>query len=184
MRKATMVSTPWNAVGTVPVWDAATRLFHWCLALGFATAWISEAGEELHEGAGYLVLALVAFRFVWGFVGPTHARFADFVRPPGDVVRYLLALAAGDPPRHLGHNPAGGGMIVALLVAVSITAGSGALMVTDRCWGVDWVEDLHALSSDLTLLLIAGHLCGVAVSSLLHHENLVLAMLTGRKRVE
>ncbi len=184
MRKPTMLLASGAEVRTVVVWDAPTRLFHWCLAVGFATAWIAEAGEELHELAGYLVLALVGFRLVWGFVGPPHARFVDFVRPPRDVVRYLLALAAGDPPRHLGHNPAGGAMIVALLAAVTVTAGSGALMVTDRFWGVDWVEDLHALASDLTLLLIAGHLCGVAVSSLLHRENLVLAMLTGIKRAD
>ena len=103
---------------------------------------------------------------------------------PAGLLAYLRDLATGDARRHLGHNPAGGAMILALLAMVALTAGSGALLVTDRFWGSDWVEALHRSAAWLTLALIGCHVTGVVVSSLLHRENLVLAMLTGRKRAE
>jgi cytochrome b len=168
----------------VRVWDPVVRLFHWSLVTAFATAWLSETGETLHNTAGYVVLGLVAIRLLWGFVGGRHARFAAFVRSPAEIMRYLRQLAQGKAARHLGHNPAGGAMIVALLAMVALTAGSGWLSITDRFWGVAWVEELHETAADLTLALVGLHVLGVLVSSLLHRENLVLAMITGRKRID
>ena len=118
---------------------------------------------------------LVAARIVWGVIGSRHARFASFVSGPRAVLAYLRALRHGHAPRHLGHNPAGGAMIVALLALLVVVAGSGC---------VPWVDHLHHFSAHLLLVVIGLHLAGVVVSSWLHRENLVLAMLTGRKSAE
>jgi len=105
------------AVPTVPVWDAFVRVFHWSLvglfALAFATG---DEIEWLHLTAGYAIAALIALRVAWGFVGPRHARFGDFFRPPAGRCGRISAMPSGlRAPRHLGHNPAGGAMVVALL---------------------------------------------------------------------
>jgi cytochrome b len=166
----------------VVVWDPLVRLFHWGLVAAVTVAFLADDSARLHEGAGYVVLGLLAFRALWGFVGPEHARFADFVPGPRALGAYLRDLARLRPRRYLGHNPAGGLMIVALLLALLVTAGSGWLMTTDRFWGVGWVEELHEGAADVTLALIVVHVAGVVVASLLHRENLVRAMITGRKR--
>ncbi len=163
----------------VCVWDPAVRLFHWSLVAAFATAWLAESGETVHNNAGYVVLALIAFRLAWGVIGSRHARFTDFVASPSKLTGYLGDLMRFRAKRYLGHNPAGGAMIVALLAMVGLAAGSGWLMITDRFWGVRWVEDVHEVSANLALVLIILHVLGVVVSSFLHRENLVLAMVTG-----
>lgn len=168
---------PW-----IRVWDPLVRAFHWSLVASVATAWLVEDPAGVHETAGYVALGLVAFRVVWGVVGTRHARFADFVVGPRTVLDYLRRLAAGAAPRYLGHNPAGGAMIVLLLTAVAVTAGSGWLSTTERFWGVDWLEDTHETAANMLIGLVAFHIAGVVVSSLLHRENLVRAMVTGRKR--
>jgi cytochrome b len=169
---------------SVRVWDPLVRIFHWGVVSAVAAAWLLEDSGRLHEVAGYVVLGLVAFRLAWGIVGTRHARFGDFVPTPHRLVAYLKAVAQRRAPRHLGHNPAGGAMIVALLAALLATAGSGWLMTTDAFWGREWVEELHEFLANGILVLIAGHLTGVVVSSLMHRENLVLAMVTGRKRAD
>lgn len=168
---------------SVRVWDPLVRLFHWSLVAAFATAFLSEEGERLHEVAGYVVLGLIAFRMVWGLIGSDHARFKDFVPTPARLWAYLRSLVRGRPERYLGHNPAGAVMILCLLGTVFIAAGSGWLMTTDRFWGTKWVEELHEASAWLALALVGVHVAGVLVSSLLHRENLVRAMITGRKPV-
>jgi cytochrome b len=167
----------------VRVWDRLVRLFHWSLVAAFAVAFLAEEGESLHNWAGYVVLGLIAFRLVWGFVGTKHARFADFVPSPRQLVGYLVSLMRGAPERYLGHNPAGGVMILCLLATVLVTAASGWLMTTDRFWGTEWVEELHEAAAYTALALVGVHVLGVVVSSWLHHENLVRAMITGRKPV-
>src|SRR5688572_8747399 len=117
---------------TVRVWDPAVRIFHWGLVTAFVTAWISaEESQSIHEIAGYVVAGLVAFRVVWGIVGSRHARFADFVRAPATVLRFLSETIKFRAPRYLGHNPAGGAMVVALLIALVVITGSGFMMTTD-----------------------------------------------------
>lgn len=170
---------------TVPVWDRFVRVFHWGMAILVLIAYLTtDDGRTLHHLAGYGVLALVAARVVWGVIGPRHARFASFVKGPGTVLRYLRQLHQGRAPRHLGHNPAGGAMIVAMLVLLAVVASSGWLSETNAFFGVPWVDHLHHMSAHLLLVLIGLHLVGVVISSLLHRENLPLAMLTGRKPAE
>lgn len=167
----------------VRVWDPFVRLFHWGTVALFATAFLSTDEKWLHEPIGYALIALVSLRIVWGFIGTHHARFANFVVSPGAVLRYLRQLREGRAPRHLGHNPAGGMMILLLLAMLVLVAGSGWMTETDRWFGVPWVDHLHHLSAHLLLLLIGVHVAGVVISSRLHRENLVRAMITGRKPV-
>lgn len=168
----------------VRIWDSFVRLFHWGTVALFATAFLSSDEKSLHEPIGYALLALVGLRIVWGFIGTYHARFASFVVSPGAVMRYLRLLREGRAPRHLGHNPAGGAMILLLLGMLVLVAGSGWMSETDRWFGVPWVDHLHHISAKILLLLIGAHVAGVVVSSRLHRENLVRAMITGRKPVD
>ena len=168
---------------TVAVWDPFVRLFHWSIVASFAVAWFSAARwDDLHEWAGYAAAFLVAFRMVWGLVGTRHARFSDFVYSPSSVVSYLRDISVRREARYLGHNPAGGAMILALLTAMSLTAFTGWLETTDEYFGVGWVQDTHSYAAHGMLALAAIHVGGVALASFRHRENLVRAMITGRKR--
>ncbi len=166
----------------VRVWDPFVRIFHWSLVGLFAAAWAtSENMTKPHVWIGYAMLGLLAARILWGFLGAKHARFADFVKPPGETLAYLGAMAKGHAPRHLGHNPAGGWMILALVAALGVTGLTGWLM-TGPLWGKEWVEEVHEAAAFGTLALVGLHVAGVVLSSLAHGENLVRAMITGRKR--
>ncbi|SCY97780.1 cytochrome b/b6 domain-containing protein [Microvirga guangxiensis] len=168
---------------TVRVWDPFVRIFHWSIVVLFAAAFATgDEIEWLHIRIGYAIAALVALRIVWGFVGTRHARFGDFVRSPGEIATYSGQALRFRAPRHLGHNPAGGAMVVALLVLVAGIAATGFAMITDAFWGSQWLEDLHEGLGYTTMGLIALHVAGVVFSSLEHGENLVRAMITGRKR--
>ena len=165
----------------VKVWDPVVRVFHWSLAAAVMLALISDEDRGLHEAVGYVALALILIRLIWGFIGPRPARFSSFVQPPSAILAYLRDVARFRARRYLGHNPAGGAMIL-LLMATVVTAGiSGWLSQTDRFFAVAWVEDLHSASANLLIALIVFHVIGVALSSLMHGENLVRAMVTGRK---
>lgn len=178
---------PARAPGARPmvrVWDPLVRLFHWSLVAAFVTAWLTPHGATgaLHQAAGLLAAGLVALRILWGFVGSRHARFADFVRPPRAVLAYLGDIAAGREARFLGHNPAGGAMVLALMAGMLVTALTGWMMTTDRYFGVDWVEELHSLATDGMAVLVLLHVGGVILATLRHRESLVRAMVTGLKR--
>ena len=164
------------------VWDLFVRLFHWSLVAAFFVAWFStDSIGWVHKGAGYLTLALVAARVVWGFIGSRHARFGSFVPRPRQLAGYLSALSRGREPRHLGHNPAGAVMILGLLAAVVGIGVTGWMMTLDAFWGNETVETLHTTLVDVTLVAIAVHMLANVVGGLRHGENLVLSMVTGDK---
>jgi cytochrome b len=181
----------------VRVWDPLVRVFHWSLAAAFATAFIVEDHLlGVHVWAGYLVLTLIAVRLVWGIVGTRHARFTDFVRGPRQVLGYIRDALRLQAPRYLGHNPAGGAMVVALLLLVGLTGLTGlalyraqelsgplALLMagTSAALG-EALEETHEVLANLTLGFIVLHIAGVLFSSLSHRENLIGGMVTGRKR--
>ena len=169
---------------TTRVWDRFVRVFHWSLVLAFCTAWAStESIGWVHKGSGYLTLALVAARVVWGFVGSRHARFADFVPGPRKLATYLGALLRLKEPRHLGHNPAGALMILSLLALVAGIGTTGFMLTLDAYWGNETVETLHVWLVDITLLAVGVHVAANIYGSLRHRENLVLSMITGDKPV-
>jgi cytochrome b len=167
----------------IRVWDPFVRAFHWALAASFAVTWSSsENWASVHSAAGYVVGGLVALRIVWGFVGPRYARFAQFVRPPETVIDYLRAIRDRSERRYIGHNPAGGAMIVVLLAAMAATAFSGWMLTTDAYWGSEIVQHVHSALAHGLLALVVVHQGGVALASLRHRENLVRAIVVGVKR--
>lgn len=167
----------------VPVWDAQVRIFHWSLVGLFIVAYLSaERSDGLHLLAGYSIAGLLLLRVISGFIGSPHVRFSDFVRSPGEVLAYIKLIREGRSPRYLGHNPAGGAMVIALLAMIGAICVTGHLMTTTAWWGSETMEDAHALLVNLTLGLIGLHLLGNFASSLLHHENLTMSMITGLKR--
>lgn len=170
---------------SIKVWDLLVRVFHWSLVILFASAWYSGGiWDAPHLAAGYAVFTLILMRIVWGFIGSRHARFSDFVRGPAVTIRYLADMVRMRAPRYLGHNPAGGAMVVALLATLLVICASGVMMTTDAFWGQEWVDDLHETASTIALVLVGLHVGGVILAGIEHGENLVKAMFTGRKRPE
>jgi cytochrome b len=193
----------------VKVWDIAVRVFHWSLVILFALAYLT--GEEegaLHNNAGYIVLGLLAFRLLWGFVGTRYARFSDFIYGPGTTIAYARSLLASNPVRYLGHNPLGGWMIVALLLSIFVTCWSGIEYIGSKGQGPlagnthivtgiavadegnkkehadegdEFWEEVHEIFANLSVLLVVIHIAGVVASSRMHHENLAKSMITGYK---
>ncbi|MFO1413657.1 MAG: cytochrome b/b6 domain-containing protein [Burkholderiales bacterium] len=165
------------------VWDLPVRVFHWVLAASFAGAFLtaeSERVRDVHVALGYTFAGLLAFRVLWGVIGSRHARFASFVRGPGAVLRYLRSLLSSRPEHHVGHNPAGGWAIVAMLLLGLAVAASG--YANHAGWGGDWLAELHEGAASAMLALVIVHVAAVFVSSFLHRENLVGAMITGRRQ--
>lgn len=166
----------------IAVWDLPVRVFHWLLATAFAGAFLtaeSEHWRDVHVMLGYTVVGLILFRLVWGFIGSRHARFASFVTGPVAVGRYLRSLMTGRPEHHVGHNPAGALAILALLALGLVTGISGWAVYNDI--GGEWLEELHEGAAWLMLAVVGVHIAGVLVSGVLHRENLVAAMFSGRK---
>jgi len=173
-----------TAPRTIAVWDLPLRLWHWALAASVLAAWFTPTVyDRAHRILGYAVLALLAFRLVWGFSGSRYSRF----RMVGVRLRaapgYLWNLRRGITGRYIGLNPAGTLMLVALLLAIAISAITGALSVTVTFFGVWWIEDTHAVASDAVMVLVVLHVVGVVLMGLLQRENLIRAMFTGRKRI-
>lgn len=194
----------------VPVWDIVVRVGHWALVAFFAIAYLSGEveAETLHAWAGYAILAIVVVRIVWGFVGTKHARFSDFVVGRRETAAYARSLLSLRPKHYLGHNPLGGWMVIALLAALLAVSWSGlelyategkgplaavpAVVAPAQANGEKengeredeslW-EEVHEFLAHLSLLLVFVHIAGVLVASLIHRENLVRAMITGRKKL-
>ena len=172
-----------HGAAPVLVWDLPTRLFHWLLAVAFLGAYLVSESERwigLHALFGYTAAGLVAFRLLWGVVGTRYARFTGFAWSPRAVVAYLKSLLAFRPQHYVGHNPAGSWAIAGLLLLIALTAATGWARLNEV--GPEWIEDVHEVAANATLALVALHVAAVVVSSLLHRENLVRAMVTGYKR--
>jgi cytochrome b len=169
---------------TLRIWDPFVRVFHWLLAIGFAVNFFElvRPGKYPHRVIGYVILGLIAARLIWGLIGSRHARFADFVRAPSKVLAHLRAIARNRDRRYLGHNPAGGAMIVMLLLTTLAVGATGWLSRTHWFFGVKWMEEAHEILANTMLALVIVHVLGVVHACWRHRENLVLSMLTGRKR--
>jgi cytochrome b len=168
----------------VDVWDLPLRLWHWALAICVLIAWFTPTVYDgLHRFAGYTVIGLLAFRLIWGVYGSRYSRFRMVRARLRAAPRYLLNLRRGITGRYIGLNPAGTVMLVALLLTLAISATSGAMAVTVTFFGFWWVEDTHAYSSDIVMVLVVLHVAGVVLMAILQRENLIRAMITGRKRI-
>lgn len=170
---------------TVLVWDLAIRVFHWALVASILAAYLTSDGlGRVHRLAGYTAVGLLVFRIVWGFTGTRHARFTDFVRSPATVLGYIRDILRGHATRSLGHNPAGGAMILALLAIVAGIGTTGVMMESTRFFGVDWVETVHKSLVYSLFVLVPLHVLGVILASRSHRENLAASMITGRKPMQ
>jgi cytochrome b len=183
----------------IKVWDLLVRVFHWALATAFIIAYLSEDDwMDVHVIAGYTVAALILFRLCWGLIGSQHARFSDFVRPPREVLAYLKDIISFHPKRYIGHNPAGGAMVIVLLVSLLLTVLTGlsvygasemagpfsGLFANAPEFVTDFFEEVHEFFANFTLFLVVFHVLGVIIAGLQHGENLVRSMLNGKKRAE
>ncbi len=181
----------------VKVWDGVVRSFHWLLLLSFVLAWwTSQSGmQQTHEWVGYFLSLLLFVRLLWGVIGSNYARFSSFIFSPAVTLGYVKAIFSGHPGRYLGHNPAGGWMVLAILVALSITIVSGFVVeaviefegpllgvlpaLSDH--SAYLLLDLHEFMLNVFWVLISFHVAGVVLASVQHRENLVRAMVTGFK---
>ncbi|MBF0147338.1 MAG: cytochrome b/b6 domain-containing protein [Magnetococcales bacterium] len=186
-----------NTAREITVWDPWVRLFHWSLVVMVLAALVTEDEQlKLHVLAGHGVIGLVIFRLIWGFMGTEHALFTDFVRKPAQVIAYLRAIRDGSPGHHLGHNPAGGMMIVVLLGVLFLLGITGLLTIgIEKDAGVlagmvanipipvgKAMEEFHEALGEFMWVLIGLHLTGVVLGIWQHRENLIWSMITGRKR--
>lgn len=181
---------------TVAVWDILVRIFHWSLVLLVLILFITEDDFlSIHSYAGYTVLLLIGFRIVWGFIGTYYARFSSFITTPSKAFQYLKDEIAGDAKRYIGHNPAGAMMIFALLITLLLTAFTGMATIATEGKGPlantfianfsgEVLGEIHEFFTSIILALIILHVAGVIFSSFAEEENLVRAMITGRKKKE
>lgn len=198
----------------IKVWDIVVRLFHWSLVILFITSYLTGEEQEslsvpIHIYSGYAIIVLLVIRLVWGIVGSQHARFKDFIYRPSSFVNYLKSMKSGNSQRYLGHNPAGGYMVLALLFMLVGATFSGLKLYGEEGHGPlanaegivlisaaqadedydekhgeaeEFWEEIHEFFVNMTLFLVIVHIIGVIVSSRLHKENLAKAMITGKKQ--
>lgn len=184
MRETRGVSDRNPADPTIAVWDLPLRLWHWAVAASVLAAWFTPTVyDRLHRIVGYTVIGLLAFRLVWGFWGSRYSRFRMIGVRLRAAPYYLWNLRRGITGRYIGLNPAGTLMLVALLAALAVSAITGALSVTVTFFGVWWIEDTHAYASDAVIVLVVLHIVGVVLMGMLQRQNLIHAMITGRKRI-
>lgn len=181
---------------SVAVWDLPTRVFHWMLTLLVIANFFSAEDEGallvVHTYCGYVIGLLLIFRVLWGVVGNRHARFADFLKPWPETRDYLRQLLRLSPPRYVGHNPLGGWMIVVMLVTLGLTVFTGMAkavgegVVIPFLGGLpDWLSaasaEIHEIAAYLMMVLAGIHIIGVSADWLLTGENIIKAMVIGRK---
>jgi cytochrome b len=179
------------------VWDLPTRLFHWLIVIlvpaCYATARLGET--DLHMQLGYAVLALILFRIAWGFLGSQTARFARFLASPAAVLRHLGELGRRAPDTEIGHNPAGGWMVLLLILLLIVQVASG-LFANDglglsegplRHYVSDRASDLctvvHSIAMDAIWIAVALHVLAIIAYGVVKRQNLVRPMITGKKRL-
>jgi len=167
------------------VWDIPTRVFHWLLVLSFTGAYLTaevEVFPDMHAVLGYTMMGLLAFRLPWGFIGTRYARFHSFIFMPAEIMAYIRSLLTGKAEHFVGHNPAGS-VAIWLLLSLGILSGvTGILLIQDI--GGEAMEEIHEFFSNSMLVVVLIHIAGVAVSSVLHRENLARSMVTGLKTAE
>ena len=166
------------------VWSPWLRLLHGLLAVSMITSFVThEGGGDLHEWSGYVALAAASIRVVMGFTGSGYWRFSQFVRSAPATLAYAMAVIKRAEARHIGHNPLGGWMVLALLADAIATGFTGWLYTTQLFFGYAWLETLHGVLGEALIPLLALHIAGVVFTSWHHRENLLGAMLHGKKRL-
>jgi len=180
----------------INVWDPLVRFFHWSLVIAFIVAYITEDDFlDIHTIAGYFILFLILSRILWGLVGTRYARFADFIYSPKTIKQFISDSFSFKAKRYIGHNPAGGAMIILLMISLLVCTITGIAVYgaeehagpmaswfinNSSFWG-EALEEVHEFFANFILFLIVIHIFGVVVESFVHQENLARAMVTGKK---
>jgi cytochrome b len=183
----------------IRLWDILTRVFHWALVVFFATSWIlgewGPAIMTLHFWSGYIIAGLLAFRVLWGLVGPRPARFTSFLRPPGALLSYAGGLLRRSPSHWPGHNPMGGWWVAAVLLVLIAQVATGLIADPEDFINVGpladmvssdmsrWATAMHETLVNVLLFLVALHLAAIAFYRMWKREDLVRPMIHGRKVV-
>jgi len=175
------------------VWDAPTRLFHWAAVILVFALWLTQYEDWMpqHMLCGYAMMALLLFRLAWGVVGSDTARFTRFVKSPVAAFRHLAHLRRRPPDTEIGHNAAGGWMVllILLLLGIQVATGlcandeistQGPLADTVGPSASDWLSHVHAINFKLIEIAIGLHVLAILAYRLLGHR-LVWPMITGRK---
>lgn len=166
----------------IAVWDPLVRIFHWSVVTLFLlNYWWLEPGETPHEWAGYAILALLALRVIWGFIGSHNARFRTFWPTPARLREHWQALRGRRLDPREGHNPVGALMVFLLMTLLLVTAISGWMQGLDRFWGEDWVEELHEIAANILWGAVIIHVSAVLLMGRLTGIALIRPMLTGRR---
>jgi cytochrome b len=180
---------------TILIWDLPLRLFHWLLVACIAVSWytVEVSGDmRLHMLSGYAILTLVLFRIAWAFAGPPHARWRGMLYRPSEISQYAKRILKREPSGYAGHSPLGALSVLAMLLVVSLQAATG-LFATDGDFyagplnayipsrTASAVTEVHEVNFNLLLALIALHVAAILFYLLFKRENLITAMITGRK---
>ncbi len=167
----------------IMVWDMPVRVFHWLLVICFAGAWLTSESERLqmiHYAFGYTACLLVLIRLVWGVIGTRYARFTQFLKSPKAVLEHFMAMLRGHPHHDVGHNPAGGLVMVALMLLILVIGVSGYLSVKELLG--DFAGEIHESVASLALAVVILHILAAIVMSLMEKQNLVKSMVDGKKQ--
>lgn len=169
-------------VKSIYVWDRFVRIFHWslvsCVLLDY---FVIDDGETIHQWLGYAACILVLARIVWGFIGSKYARFSDFLPTPTRIMKHLRQMINGAQDEHIGHNPLGAIMMLALIALVLSLGVTGFMQGLDAYWGVEWLMDLHNTLANILIAFAVVHALAAIVMSRIEHTNLIKAMITGIK---
>ena len=165
------------------VWDMPMRVFHWLLVICFTGAWLSSESERwgmIHYAFGYTACLLVLIRLVWGFIGTRYARFSQFLKSPKAVIAHFMAMLRGRPHHDVGHNPAGGLVMFALMLLILLIGLTGYLSLKEFLG--NFVSEAHEAVASFALGLVIIHIIAAIGMSLIERQNLVRSMVNGKKQ--
>lgn len=165
------------------VWDMPVRVFHWLLVICFAGAWLTSESERLqmiHYAFGYTACLLVLIRLVWGVIGTRYARFNQFLKRPRVVLEHFLVMLRGHPHHDVGHNPAGGLVMIALMLLILVIGLTGYLSVKEFLG--NFAGHAHEAVASFALAVVILHILAAMAMSVLEKQNLVKSMVDGKKR--
>lgn len=166
----------------IMVWDMPVRVFHWLLVICFAGAWLTSESERLamiHYAFGYTACLLVLIRLVWGLIGTRYARFSQFLKSPKVIFEHFMAMLRGHPHHDVGHNPAGGLVMFALMLLILLIGFTGYLTVKE--FFGNFASEVHEAVASLVLGLVIVHIIAAIGMSVIEKQNLVRSMVTGKK---
>ncbi|MEN0036392.1 MAG: cytochrome b/b6 domain-containing protein [Cellvibrio sp.] len=169
---------------TEKLWDPLIRLFHWSIATIFvANYFINEPGESWHQWLGYIGVAWLLIRFLWGFFGKGAARWSDFFPTRASLASHISALAKRKPYHRMGHSPLGAVVMISMMLCILLLGITGYMMEeVDYFWGEDWVGNLHEWIANTLIALVMLHILAALFESFRLKENLPLSMITGKRR--